>query len=149
MTSYGQHGGRWVKVLKIAFSKSMLFHFLFCSGSCYGGHYHAYIRDVEGLSTWHQPVSRMIVIHLWSIKRHFELCHLSGPVLLISFALSKVAMMYPFTAFLLYLRTNKYFYNNQKLKIKPLTISTKSGKTYFKFLHFTYLVKLLINLIDI
>ena len=55
---YGQHRSQWVKVLKGAFSKNM-FHFLFFSGSCYGGHYHAYIRDVEGLGTWHQPVSRM------------------------------------------------------------------------------------------
>ena len=53
-----QHRSQWVKVLKGAFSKNM-FHFRFFSGSCYGGHYHAYIRDVEGLGTWHQPVSRM------------------------------------------------------------------------------------------
>lgn len=36
-----------------------LFSVVIHGGSCYGGHYHAYIRDVEGLGTWCQPVSRM------------------------------------------------------------------------------------------
>ena len=31
----------------------------FFSGSCYGGHYHAYIRDMEGLRTWFEPVRRI------------------------------------------------------------------------------------------
>ena len=31
----------------------------FFSGSCYGGHYHAYIHDVEGLKTWFEPVRRI------------------------------------------------------------------------------------------
>lgn len=50
---------KWFKVLiRIALVKTCS-SFLFFSGSCYGGHYHAYIRDVEGLRTWCQPVSRI------------------------------------------------------------------------------------------
>ena len=44
----------------------------FFSGSCYGGHYHAYIRDVEGLRTWIEPVRRIFqqyYIHLEELFR--------------------------------------------------------------------------------
>ena len=36
----------------------------FFSGSCYGGHYHAYIRDVEGLKTWFEPVRRILQYYI-------------------------------------------------------------------------------------
>lgn len=42
--------------------------FVFFSGSCYGGHYHAYIRDVEGLGMWCEPVSNIIIAVGMEIK---------------------------------------------------------------------------------
>lgn len=39
-----------------------LFSVVIHGGSCYGGHYHVYIRDVEGLRTWHPPVKEQMKV---------------------------------------------------------------------------------------
>ncbi|CAH3155916.1 unnamed protein product [Porites evermanni] len=39
-----------------------LFSVVIHGGSCYGGHYHAYIRDVEGLRTWFEPDKEQVRI---------------------------------------------------------------------------------------
>ena len=41
-----------------------LFSVVIHGGSTHGGHYHAYIRDVDGLGTWTKPVS---IIPIWVV----------------------------------------------------------------------------------
>nr|XP_058972797.1 ubiquitin carboxyl-terminal hydrolase 40-like [Pocillopora verrucosa] len=39
-----------------------LFSVVIHGGSCYGGHYHVYIRDVEGVRTWHPPEKKQVKV---------------------------------------------------------------------------------------
>lgn len=63
---------------------------LVASGSCYGGHYHAYIRDVEGLGTWHQPEKEQVRVEREDDSGQKDVIYCDHPVDLIVTLLKKL-----------------------------------------------------------
>ncbi|XP_078377016.1 ubiquitin carboxyl-terminal hydrolase 40-like isoform X2 [Oculina patagonica] len=66
-----------------------LFSVVIHGGSCYGGHYHAYIRDVEGLGMWFEPKEQVTVVRE-DDNRQKDVIQCGHPVELITTLLKKL-----------------------------------------------------------
>ncbi|XP_074622517.1 ubiquitin carboxyl-terminal hydrolase 40-like isoform X2 [Acropora palmata] len=67
-----------------------LFSAVIHSGSCYGGHYHVYIRDLEGLGLWHEPDKEPVKIVHEDEKGRENFFNCDHPVDLLSTLLRKL-----------------------------------------------------------
>ena len=61
----------------------------FLSGSTHGGHYHCYIRDVDGLGTWSKPEEEEIQIPVDPATGKVDFIEFDSPIELIQAILTK------------------------------------------------------------
>ncbi|XP_071803820.1 ubiquitin carboxyl-terminal hydrolase 40-like isoform X1 [Asterias amurensis] len=67
-----------------------LYSVLIHSGSTHGGHYHAYIKDIDGLGNWTTPEKEVTVLHSKPSKdRKVDLIELNSPLELLATMLRK------------------------------------------------------------